>query len=113
MPTEHGGDERREHGRDVEEDPRGDPRERDVPDPVADEGLTPLDEEEPDRRGKEPDDGARAEREAHELSLEHGRARGRARRRAGRRGDPSKTIVRRTSTSRWTKCSTAPNSCET
>ena len=71
-------------GRDVEEDPRRDAGERDVADPVADERLPPLHEEEPDRRSEHSDDRARAEREAHELTLEHGRATGRARRPEGR-----------------------------
>ncbi len=63
--------ERRGDGRHVEQVAGGDPRERDVPDAVADQRLPALDEEEPDGRGEEPDDDADPEGEAHELELEH------------------------------------------
>ena len=39
--------------------------------PVPNERLPPLDEEEADSRREDPDDHANSEREAHELELEH------------------------------------------
>ena len=77
------GDERREHRRDAEQVPGGHAREGRVADAVPDEAHVPLDEEEADRRREDADDGPRREREPHELSVEHGRARGRATRRGG------------------------------
>ncbi len=78
-------DERGEDRRHVEQDPRRDAGERDMSDAVARQRLPALHEEEPDSRRQHTDDGARAEREPHELSLEHGHATGRARRPGARR----------------------------
>ena len=46
-----------------------------MPDPVADQRLAALHEEEAHGRREDADDGARGQREAHELTLEHARAR--------------------------------------
>ena len=107
------GDERRPHRRDAEQVAGRDAGERDVTDAVADQAHLTLHEEEADRRREHADDRARGEREPHELEIKHGRATGRATGREAATGGPSKTIRSRTSTSRCTKRSTAPNSCET
>ncbi len=83
-PSYDGEDEGRQHGRDVEEDPRGHSGERDVTDAVAEERLPALHEKEAHGRREHADDRARREGEPHELTLEHERARGRATCRGGR-----------------------------
>ena len=85
MPTSSGDgrDERRQDGRDAEQVAGGDAREGGVAHAVADEAHVSLDKEEADGRSKEADHGSRRERQAHELTVEHGRARGRAIRREG------------------------------
>ena len=56
--------ERRQHRGDIEQISGRDAGEGDVAEAVADEGLLPLDEEEPDRRREDADDGADGEGDA-------------------------------------------------
>ena len=109
-----GEQERRQDRRDAEQVARRDARERNVSQAVAHERLPPLDEEEAHGRGQDPDDRADGEREAHELELEHQwTCEGSCQRAGSSAGSPSNAMRPRTSTSRVTTCSTAPNSCET
>ena len=71
------GDERGQHGRDPEQVAERDSGEGDVPEAVADQRRLALDEEEADGRGEQADDGARREREPHELEVKHRDVRGR------------------------------------
>ena len=106
--------ERRQHGRDAEQVARGDTGEGDVAEPVADERLPPLHEEEPDCGREDADHDADGEGEPHELEVEHQCAWEGSCQSAGRSaGAPSNTIRPRTRRRRETTCSTAPNSWET
>ncbi len=69
--SHHGEAERGEDRRHAEQVPGGDSRERDVPETVAHQRLSPLDEEEADRGREDADDRSDGEGEAHELELEH------------------------------------------
>ncbi len=112
--AEHREHERRQDRRDPEQVPGRDTGEGDVPEPVADERGSALDEEEPDRRREHADDRADGEGEPHELEIEHQCACDGSCHTAGSAdGGPSKTIRVRTRSNRVTTCSTAPNSWET